>query len=198
MCCYHPPTKLWEGNVFSRICLFTGCPMWPLAMMHWTSPYSPHSNVDMSKVVQLGPHCTGTPLFQPCPPFGLQAGGSHPTGMLSCDKIQSLLSNYRLQVSGLLWDRHMEHQYRIVSVLPAVRTIRPTAPDGGKMDHLPYGLFIFTDPDSNSDTDSDPIPVLSSWDRSRTPCSVKSSAWYDADLVCRSNRNWNRYPNMAL
>ena len=48
----------------------------------------------------------------------------------------------------------MEHQFRILPVLPAVRTIRTTAPDGGKMNHLINDLFTFTDPDS----DSDPIP----------------------------------------
>ena len=35
--------KLWEGNVFSdvclSVCLSTGGPMWPLVMMHWTWPY---------------------------------------------------------------------------------------------------------------------------------------------------------------
>ena len=43
---YHPPTKLREGNVFSRVCL-SFCPqgvgpMWPLPMMQWTSLYSPN------------------------------------------------------------------------------------------------------------------------------------------------------------
>ena len=36
---YHPPTKLWEGNAFSHVCLSfrsqrEGVPMWPLPMMH--------------------------------------------------------------------------------------------------------------------------------------------------------------------
>ena len=34
--------ELWKGNVFSHVCLsfclFMGDPMWPLLMMHWTSP----------------------------------------------------------------------------------------------------------------------------------------------------------------
>ena len=38
---YHSPTKLQEGNVFSRVflsvCLLTGGPMWSLPTI-WTSP----------------------------------------------------------------------------------------------------------------------------------------------------------------
>ena len=39
--CYRPPTKLQEGNVFSRVCQSfcpqgTGGPMWPLNILHWT------------------------------------------------------------------------------------------------------------------------------------------------------------------
>ena len=36
---YHPPKKLREGNVFSCVRLSTGGPMWPIAMMPWTSPH---------------------------------------------------------------------------------------------------------------------------------------------------------------
>ena len=39
---YHLPRELWEGNVFSHmclVCLSRGDPMWPLPMMHWISPY---------------------------------------------------------------------------------------------------------------------------------------------------------------
>ena len=38
---YRPPTKLREGNVFSRVCLSVhgGGFMWPLPMIHWTSLY---------------------------------------------------------------------------------------------------------------------------------------------------------------
>ena len=32
-----------ESNVFSRVCLSTGVPIWPLPMMHWTLLYSPSS-----------------------------------------------------------------------------------------------------------------------------------------------------------
>ena len=35
------PTKLWEGNVSSRVCLSTGGPMWPSPRMHRTSLYRP-------------------------------------------------------------------------------------------------------------------------------------------------------------
>ena len=40
---YHPPTTLWEGNIFTHVCVCSqgeGIPMWPLLMMHWTSLYS--------------------------------------------------------------------------------------------------------------------------------------------------------------
>ena len=38
------------------------CPMGPLAMMHWPSPYrAPTSLLDM------GPHCTGIKQVWPCP-----------------------------------------------------------------------------------------------------------------------------------
>ena len=50
---YRPPTKLREGNVFSRVCLSVilsrgwGAPIWPLPMMHWTSlcRVSPYLNL---------------------------------------------------------------------------------------------------------------------------------------------------------
>ena len=38
---YCPPTKLQEGNIFSHVCLsvcLKGGPVWPLTIMHWTSP----------------------------------------------------------------------------------------------------------------------------------------------------------------
>ena len=46
ICSYHPPTKLWEGNVYTGVCqsfCSAGIPMWPLFMMHWTSLYRPPS-----------------------------------------------------------------------------------------------------------------------------------------------------------
>ena len=35
---YRPPTKLWEGNYFTGVCLSfcSKVPVWPLLMMHWT------------------------------------------------------------------------------------------------------------------------------------------------------------------
>ena len=61
---YRPPTKLLESYVFSRVCLSV-CPLnggpctrsqpWPLYRVQHQSP-SP----DMFKLVQLGPHWTGT------------------------------------------------------------------------------------------------------------------------------------------
>ena len=56
ICCYRPPMKLREGNVFSRVCLsailFTvggG-----LHMMHWISPPIPAPP-------DMGPYCEGAP-----------------------------------------------------------------------------------------------------------------------------------------
>ena len=44
---------------------------------------------------------------------------------------------------------------------------------------IPDGLFTSTDPDSDSDPDSNPIHILGIWDENLnlTPCSVKSSAY---------------------
>ena len=56
---YHPPTELWEGNVFSCMCLSSGLSpranvsMWPLPMMPWTSLYGASS----SQTSDLGPTC---------------------------------------------------------------------------------------------------------------------------------------------
>ena len=74
-----------------------GDPMWPLPVMHWTSPYrdmppaQPRPS-DMFKLLQLGPQCTGNPLpsthVRTCSlssTYDWQAGGWYPTGMLSCD-----------------------------------------------------------------------------------------------------------------
>ena len=46
---YRPPTKLWESNVFSSVCLSTrGLSMWPLPMMYWTSLYRPPSRLHLT------------------------------------------------------------------------------------------------------------------------------------------------------
>ena len=50
---------------------------------------------------------------------------------------------------------------------------------------LSYGLFTFTvDLDSDLYPDSDPILTISSLDRNlnQTPCSVKSTVWYDVAI----------------
>ena len=43
-----------------------------------------------------------------------------------------------------------------------------------------YGLVTFTDPNSESDPDSDPFSVPNSWDwyQNLTPCGMKSSEQY--------------------
>ena len=65
------------GKVIFQSCLsvHSGGPRWPLSMMHWNfacrdhcpPPPSPGPiQLDMFKLVQLGPHCTGTPLIRTC------------------------------------------------------------------------------------------------------------------------------------
>ena len=74
---YHP-------NVFSHVCLFTVGSH--VIITHDGLDLPP----DMVKLVQLGPHCTGTSSPKRCSHLfivkhvGCQAGGSYPTGMLSC------------------------------------------------------------------------------------------------------------------
>ena len=103
---YHPPTKFWDGNVFSRVCLslspqkgsqvtITHDALDLTTQGHCPTPYR-HLSIqgppctwtpDMFKLVEIGPHCTGTP-----PPnfFTMKhvAGSWHPTGMLSCKLIE--------------------------------------------------------------------------------------------------------------
>ena len=70
-----PPANEVVGRSCSQSCLSVclsvhgeeGVPMWPLSMMHWT--YRDHSG--MFKLVQLGPHCTGTLPSGPEPIPGL-------------------------------------------------------------------------------------------------------------------------------
>ena len=90
--------SLREGNVFSGVCLpaslssLGGSPCtvsWryspPICTGHWPQPCSP---LDMSKHVQLGPHCTETPRhIQTCSLWSIdcrKAGGWHSTEMPSC------------------------------------------------------------------------------------------------------------------
>ena len=65
-------TKLREGNVLNRVCLFTELggegggrgPMSSLHMMYWTSPYW-HTGTPPSldsPLPSMGAHCAGTPL----------------------------------------------------------------------------------------------------------------------------------------
>ena len=67
---YRPPTKLRKGNIFSCVCSSfcpQGDPMWPLPMLHWTSPYRnpsacPHAHF---QTWDMEPHCIVT---HPPPP----------------------------------------------------------------------------------------------------------------------------------
>ena len=55
---YRLPTKLWEGNVFSHVCLFTGVVVVPCDHYIWC----------------IGPHCMRTPPSpSPCPAPSLPA-----------------------------------------------------------------------------------------------------------------------------
>ena len=73
---YSPSTKLWEGNVFSRVCLLVilfkggGCPCTGLCpaltldmfkLVPGTSLYRDSPTLDMFNPVQLGPHHTVPP-----------------------------------------------------------------------------------------------------------------------------------------
>ena len=62
-----------QGNVFSCGCLFIvkWGPMWPLPMMHWTSPYgNPPPPPDIFKLVKRGPNSKATPSA-PAPTYNL-------------------------------------------------------------------------------------------------------------------------------
>ena len=67
-CNYHPQMKLWEANVFSRVCLPTGeVTMWPLPMMHWphcTDHPDPSSNPGPPDLWHWDPQSPG--LAPPC------------------------------------------------------------------------------------------------------------------------------------
>ena len=99
---YHPPKKLWEGNVFSHVCLF----IWPLPIMYWTSMYTLLPSSAPTRHQTWDPGHNPTLLVASCgltgdlfklnPPlvltssgghwntYGWQAGNMLPTGMLSC------------------------------------------------------------------------------------------------------------------
>ena len=70
MCCYRPPTKFRESNVFS-LSLFTGGGESYVAIAHdaldLTIHPLPSPDLDMFKFVQLGLIIQG-PHPQPCPP----------------------------------------------------------------------------------------------------------------------------------
>ena len=90
---YHSPTKLWEGNVFSHVCLFT-CGHYPYIGPHYTWTPLPLPQ-------DIGPYCTVTSgthhwwHVQTCSlqdptiwwllkhVWSMQADGTRPTGILS-------------------------------------------------------------------------------------------------------------------
>ena len=96
---YHPPTKLREGNVFSRVChsVHTGnvtlciephrtgtSPPWPCPLGYGTSLYRPpkpwpqplrislYKNSHPPRPQDMGPHCTENPV---APPLLVTSGG---------------------------------------------------------------------------------------------------------------------------
>ena len=62
--CYRPPTKLREGNVFSRVCLFTRGRIQHVTTAHDAIGHSQvtYDTLDMFKLIHLG-----TPVPRPCP-----------------------------------------------------------------------------------------------------------------------------------
>ena len=57
---YRPPTKLREGNVFSRVCLWVIITWWGIPCDHylWCIIGSHHKGTPLQ---DMGPHCTGIP-----------------------------------------------------------------------------------------------------------------------------------------
>ena len=136
---YCPATVLWEGNIFSHLSVILsvhrGFPMWPLPMMHWTLSEMgplwppPPSWPPPPRASDMGPPQPQPPasdIWWPSlePPTGTdvwwfghrrtngwQAGGRHPTEMLSCFCLQlqiiPTLNLRSLQSIAQKWgDRH--------------------------------------------------------------------------------------------
>ena len=115
---YYPPMKLWEGNVFSHMCLSvypsTECSpcdhypwcIGPLGPPRTWGPASPASEnwwqslVTYSNVFTWGPTPTpsGTDIWWHGhrSMYCWQAGGTHPTGMLSCNTPEAIRAHLTL------------------------------------------------------------------------------------------------------
>ena len=74
--------KLQEGNVF-KLCLYVhrGDPMWPLPMIHSTSPWRCPPSGHGTSPYRDHPESWPSPYWST---YDWQVGGTHPTGMLSC------------------------------------------------------------------------------------------------------------------
>ena len=72
----HLQTNLREGKAFAPVCLSTGGVMMSLPVMDSTPIQHPP--------VQYPSPMYSTSPWAPPPPPGQEAGGMHPTGMLSC------------------------------------------------------------------------------------------------------------------
>ena len=122
---YRRPTKLREGNAFSNVCLFTGRRGLHVTITHDTldltvqghhqAPASPRHGTSL-KGLPKSPYpsplllttdgqdgtCRGTPIGADIVGYGWEAGGKHPTGMLSCSLIILGLRGLKSFSSG--WD----------------------------------------------------------------------------------------------
>ena len=101
---YHPQTKLWEGNVFTGV-----CPSFYSAgvMVHhihyvighpspWTWELGPTLSINLLTWGPTPPSQRYWHLVVATKTYGWQAGGTHPTGMLSCFIFQRLQVNFFL------------------------------------------------------------------------------------------------------
>ena len=118
---YHPPTKLWQGNVFSRVCP-SFCPggvlcdhyPWCIRLQrtgtlpptHGPRPMLLTSRSQDRRRIQLV-HLRTLPSLvvtsgSYSSRYGGQAGGMHPTGMLSCSQS---FQKYRLPMTPVVLNR---------------------------------------------------------------------------------------------
>ena len=104
---YRPPIKLWEGNVFTGVChsvrvflegrtsmeegRVSRCDVWRgwgCASHTYALSHQPNPPPDMGpKYPTSSPPLVVTPRSGHRSTYGKQAGGTHPTGMLSCSML---------------------------------------------------------------------------------------------------------------
>ena len=130
------------NNVFTRVCLSVcgrGDPMWPLPMMDWILLYRAPCHLDPSLPGHgTSPHCVGiaTRLW-PLPAsdiwcslqdpptliyddsywttfWSLQAGGTHPIGMLSCGAAQCVWTANWISLEPIQKQHRFSVRFRLV------------------------------------------------------------------------------------